>query len=469
MSSPSLGRADYYYVGSFDDQILRYGQSHSLALDSINETLMQSALFGGPLLINDGYLMLYPSGQQALTDRTASPLADLIDEGYVSLFSRNGGELSKMPEQMAHIDTYVKLMKSDRWPSLQWRLQELERRLQSRQDAVWPWPKVNLGSGFVRLVNLAVAAYDRNPIFGSPLMPLQLDRFLRSFNDEMQANPKAPARTAWRLQYERPEFGISQEGQSILHWLGIEAYHYNFAMAASIGNNGHTRFPGVITRHSYLFEELNDRSTSDVDEGCAPQEIPTPSVSKAISRHVLRQGKFLCEVIKNGTELNNAKIDYLLAVQNALKDRQALPEAIRAAKSYEMAIRAHAEENYPLEIADWWSRNLDYVNIAVQGSMQTAAFGLLAAHQLDASIIGNLTTNIGAPIIGLVLRELVDKARTHIPDVSVNLVVDLFDGLPEYQHELVDIEEKLQGAHWFALLKIKRALAIEHVQQLPSF
>jgi hypothetical protein len=53
MDAAIVRRGDYYYVGSFDDEILRYNKA-SLDLAYINETLSQAALFGGRLLINDG-------------------------------------------------------------------------------------------------------------------------------------------------------------------------------------------------------------------------------------------------------------------------------------------------------------------------------------------------------------------------------------------------------------------------------
>jgi hypothetical protein len=319
------------------------------------------------------------------------------------------------------------------------------------------------------LVNQALAAYDRKPSYGSPLMSHQLDILLEAFNNEMRANPNGAARTIWRSQYERPEFGISLEGRSLLHWLGIEAYHYNLAMAASIGDNNDASIPGVITRHSYLFEELNQHSSPDVDGGCAPQKIPTPSVSKAISRHVLRKGKFLKEVVKNATELNNAKIEYLLAVQNALQDRQALGEAALAATNYERAIKTHAMNEFSEEIADWWDRNLEYVTIGLQGGTQTVTSAVLAHYGVVDPSLVNLATNVAAPMIGLFLRDKAEKVWKKTPDLSVNMVVDTFDPLPEYVDGLENLEESLQGAHWFGLLKIKPGAAREHVLSLPEF
>ena len=460
MSKLQLGRADYYYVGSFDDEILRMQQSASLSMESINETFIQAVLFGGPLLVNDGYLMHYEAGRKALTDRNASPLLDLIDEGYVCLFSRNGGNLSKMPEQMSHIDSYAALLKSKEWTRLKYQLEELERRLKNFPNALKPWPNRNFGPGFVRLVNHALSAYDNSPMLGSPLMPDQLDRLLYAFNDEMKSNPNGAARTIWREHYERPDLAISANGKSILHWLGIEAYHYNLAMSAADEESSDC-VPGLITRHSYLFDELTDHSKSEPDEGCAPSEIPTPSLSRMVSRSVLGTGKFLSEVVKNGTDLNNAKLDYLLAVQNALRDKQALGEAGEAAKAYAQTINERGMMELENEITKRWNRRLEYVTVLAQG---TATIGLSHYH-----INPDITSNFVAPIIGLLVKDGLDRVRQSLPDYHVNLVVDLFDNLPEYQEDIVEIDASLQGAQWFGLLKIKPAAAREHINSLPTF
>jgi hypothetical protein len=76
--------------------------------------------------------MLYPDGRRALVDRSVSPLLDLIDAGYVRLFSRNGGRLAEMPHAMQHIPTYRDLVKSPEWADFEPQLKELQAYLEQR-------------------------------------------------------------------------------------------------------------------------------------------------------------------------------------------------------------------------------------------------------------------------------------------------------------------------------------------------
>lgn len=329
MDAAIVRRADYYYVGTFDDEILRYNKTN-LDLAKINETLSQAALFGGPLLINDGYLMMYHDGRRALVDRTVSPLLDLIDQHYVRLFSRNGGRLAEMPLAMQHIPTYRDLVRSPEWANFEPQLEELQAYLK-QNNAFENWPQVNLGPGFQRLVNLVFQGLDLRSLEGY-LTDKQADRLLGEFNSLIKADPKLPARTIWTQTYERPDLEISESGRSFLHWLGIEAYHYNLAMASCL--NDSARRPGVVTRYSNLFENLRGQTLSRTLNGAKFPEIPTPALPRGIPVDALHKGAFLTEVVKFGTSLYYKKKAYLDAAQAALNDRNALPEVRLAADNY---------------------------------------------------------------------------------------------------------------------------------------
>lgn len=334
MDADVARRADFYYVGAFDDEIQRYNRTN-LDLTIINEILSQAALYGGRLLIADGYLMLYPAGRLALVDRTASPLLDLIDAGYIRLYSRNEGRLAEMPLEMDHIDTYRNLVGSPEWVDLKRNLESLQTHLKEK-DAFENWPQVNVGPGFQRLVNLAFEGLDRQSFEGH-LTPVQADGILDEFNSVLKSDPKLGARQVWRQTYEQPKFNISKYGQSFLHWVGIEAYHYNLTMTSCL--NDSKRRPGLITRYSRFFDDLRERPLSSIPGGARLSEIPTPTLPRGIPRDALHHGEFLKEVVTFGTELETRKRKYLDAVQNVLTDRTALPEAKKAADSYSTSIR----------------------------------------------------------------------------------------------------------------------------------
>jgi hypothetical protein len=450
MSPDIIRRADFYYVGAFDDEIQRYNKA-ALDLTTINEILSQAALYGGRLLINDGYLLLYPAGRLALVARTASPLLDLIDAGYVRLYSRNDGHLAEMPLQMQHIKTYEDLVKSPEWIDLKKNLERLEMHIKEK-GAFENWPKVNVGPGFQRLVNAAFEGLDRRSFEGH-LTPKQADRVLEDFNSILNSAPKLGARQAWTQSYERPDFGISESGKSFLHWLGIEAYHYNLAMTACL--NDRDRLPGVITRYSCFFNNLCEPPLSSGSEGAGYSEMPRPSLPRGIPREALYDGEFLTQVVTFGTELERRKQAYLESVQKALSDRNAIPETKTAADDYSASIRRFLAPHDTIE------QTLDSIRtpleIVIGGALAGGAW--LGGMGAGASIVGGLLAWVGS-------HFLISKTGRRL-DTRVPLAIDFMNELEDYKEGVPTLSEPLQGSQWFASLMVRADAASEHVKILP--
>ncbi len=452
MDADIVRRADFYYVGAFDDEIQRYNRTN-LDLTTINEILSQAALYGGRLLIADGYLMLYPAGRLALVDRTASPLLDLIDAGYIRLYSRNDGRLAEMPLVMDHIDTYRDLVGSPEWVDLKRKLESLQARLKEK-DAFENWPRVNVGPGFQRLVNLAFEGLDRRSFEGH-LTPGQADSILDEFNSVLKSDPKLGARQVWRQTYERPEFDISEYGKSFLHWLGIEAYHYNLTMTSCL--NDSKRRPGLITRYSCFFEDLRERPLSSIPGGAGLSEIPTPALPRGIPREALYRGEFLKEVVTFGSELERKKQDYLDAVQKALSDRNALPEVKKAADSYSTSIRGFLS---PFNTAD---QMLESIRAPLEIVMEAGLAGgaWLGGLGATGAILGGLAGWVGSKVVVSGTRRILD--------IRAPLVVDLFESLEDYKGAVPTLSEPLQGAQWFASFMLRPDAATAHVKVLPPY
>jgi hypothetical protein len=450
MSVDVVRRADFYYVGAFDDEIQRYNKT-ALDLTTINEILSQAALYGGRLLINDGYLMLYPAGRLALVNRAASPLLDLIDARYVRLYSRNDGHLAEMPLQMQHIKTYEDLVKSPEWVHLKRNLEDLEIHIKEK-GAFEGWPKVNVGPGFQRLVNVAFDTLDRRSFEGH-LTPKQADRILEEFNSVLNSAPTLGARQVWTQTYERPDFGISETGKSFLHWLGIEAYHYNLAMTACL--NDRDSRPGVITRYSCFFNNLCEPPLSSASGGAGYSEMPRPSLPRGIPREALYGGKFLKEVVTFGTELERRKYAYLESVQKALSDRNAIPETKKAADDYSAAIRSFLEPH------DTIDQTLDSIRtpleIVIGGALAGGAW--LGGMGAGAAIVGGLLAWVGSHFL---ISGTGRRLDTHVP-----LAIDLMEELEDYKEVVPTLSEPLQGTQWFASLMVRADAAGEHVKTLP--
>jgi len=78
------------YLGIFDDEIPRRDPSWKIGKTFLNRTLINAALYGPELLINDGFLLHYEAGRQALMSRRYSPLIALNEIGFAKIHARNG-------------------------------------------------------------------------------------------------------------------------------------------------------------------------------------------------------------------------------------------------------------------------------------------------------------------------------------------------------------------------------------------
>lgn len=458
MNAENVHGADFYYVGAFDDEIQRYKKT-DLNLTTINETLSQAALYSGRLLINDGYLMLYPAGRRALVDRTASPLLDLIDAGYIQLYSRNGGRLVDLPLEMQHIETYRDLVRSPEWENLKRNLQDLEDHLKGKA-AFENWPKVNVGIGFRNLVNLALARLDHRSFEGI-LTINQIECILDEFNSTLKSDPTLPARQVWRQTCERPDFAVSESGKSFLHWLGIEAYQYNLAMVSYL--NDPSRRPGLITRYSCFFNNVRELPLCPKSGGIGFSEIPRPVIPRGIAREALHGGSFLREVVTFGTDLNQKKHVYLDAVQAALRDKSAVPELKKACNEYSSSLATL------LAPYDVFRQAGESIRTPLEIVVKTSAISGLAGGAILGSSIGGVPgALLGAAIGWVSSRVVVSGARKKL-DTAVPIVVDLMETLEDFAETVPTLSNPYQGPQWFASFMLRSDAAKEHAQALPQF
>jgi hypothetical protein len=448
MLSDTVFRAGFYYVGSFDDEILRYNGT-DLDLSLINATLSQAAIAGGPLLINDGYLMHYPDGRKALTDRSASPLLDLIDVGFVQIFSRTGGNLAEMPERMQHIPSYQALLKDPTWERMKNNLRDAQHYWGTRGVLV-NWPKVDVGPGFQRLINIAFANLGR---MGLPpfIDGSQAVKLLEVFNGTLNSDRKLAARATWMKTVTDPELGFSQEAREYLHWVGIEAYHYNMGMIASLAMNGTA---GLITRFSTLFTGIH-MTLAEEENGASAFELPRPQVPRGLESRITKDGKFLAELVRPG-ELNSKKNEYLAALKFAIEDWHYLPDAVATADEYGRAISKALIESDP--------ERDDLIQIV--GVLASGAGSILGAAMgkspLEVGMLG-VAFGFAANVIKPFLHELTFDIRPRV-DLAIDIIKPLESRIPRSP----TLQNPRGPSKWFAFMPVNPDAVVEHVSVLPA-
>ena len=450
---------NFYYVGNFDDEILRYNQSE-LTLETINDTLFQAVIAGGPLLINDGYLMHFPAGRLALTNPNVSSLPHLIKAGYVKLFSRNGGDLAGMPESMQHIPTYEKLVKEPDWPELKNTLNSLQTT-EFRQSLV-NWPRRDVGPGFLRLVQ--IARKNITKIGLPPYMDGQnVETLFNKFEQMMRGDPKPAARTTWNKLIDEPDLQFGKEAKEYLHWIGLEAYHYNMAMLASPAFGGHSaedkhfEQPGVLTRFSTIFSDVRVNFV-EADGGTETESLPRPEMPKGLYERAKADGIFLQSVVAAG-KLQNLKSYYQSTLSAAMQDKHHLQEAKNAADEYgrALALALMHDHNGKQESFDW-------LRVPVASGLGTLG-GLAVVHATAGAAL------MGA-MVGLGVGELMRSAQETYHFVfqrQVPLAIHLIQQLEKRSSSLNGSNMPLSPAKWSAFMPVDLDQARDHFDLLPKF
>lgn len=257
------GRAplpDYTYIGSFDDKVQQYPWRFQPTLQVLNEQLITYALFGNPLLLNDGYFAANPQIHRSLLDGPESIVGALAQEGFVKLYMRDQGR-----DLISGIEEAAKTGVSDHRARLgdeEWKgnvrpfLEDLLPRLEWSTET-WPAPDhANIGRAFYNLLKSRVDSRDLQ----LALEPGMLHDAFRCFDQEIDKSSYAAARTVWE-QHAIPRFIAGLEGdhdpkalQSALMMLANEAYHIAQTLAASKKFVGKTC--AVQTALSTAFRDL---------------------------------------------------------------------------------------------------------------------------------------------------------------------------------------------------------------------
>lgn len=274
--------ASLTYLGTFDDVVVRYPWPVAVSQAYLKAMIVRHALFGGRLLLNDGYLVSHPLAQAALLERFENPLFGLIDEGFVAILSTEQdilGSIDKRAE--SGVASFVALKRRTDWPALAQTLGPLSERLR-RSGGFVPWPRRDMGSGFA-----AAMARARGPDPSRPRSRKELGlartpkpmlrRVFAKFDEEASRSTEA-LRTKWERivldEAERRVWGDKTAIRRELMGLANEAYHFNFGSCLSAERE---EIVGVETRHSEAFDELLDVPAIDYEllEGFAPLRAPS--------------------------------------------------------------------------------------------------------------------------------------------------------------------------------------------------
>ena len=295
----------FTYLGILDDEVERYPFQTTIDQNYIFRSLLKSVFFGGPLLLNDGYLLQHSFCRGALFGDASHPLRVLIDEGFVAVVSlTNDLEESLEKRAVSGVETIKSALTGPDEAKVRKSLQGLSAHLNSRQ-LIFPWPKKDTGHGFYLTIQRC-RGRSAEEIGLRTLTYDALQSIFSEFDKEMKQSTLS-ARTKWRDlagKVIKDELPTSRFNAAFLEAMNLanEAYHYNFVTCLA----PEIEFGiGVETQQSDTFDELVD--IPDVTYATVSQmpAVRTPKID------LTKQGAQLRDFLLRGHKLHDLKQSFL--------------------------------------------------------------------------------------------------------------------------------------------------------------
>ncbi len=391
------------YFGLLDDFAERHRDAAITSLGALNNHLLTAALFEGPLLINDGYLLNHPVLQAAVVDADSSPLRALVEAGFVKILTRNDRSLGTLAEDMADagIESAKRLLGQDTYGrQLQPALNQWAERLEvaEPESAFRDWPRAHVSQLFARL---AATALDR-AIDGTAAGSSREN--LMSFQKLFGIGGPSANRTNWEEAADsmREQGKISHEVHNALMLMGNEAYQHAWGCALAEGGKD----VAVLTR-APLYLDL-DRPVGRLDPENPPQGVTVLGPDIAVAgKRVGRKWVLLAEIVRSGHPMTYLKAEFL----DALKRHYANPGigddgVKRAARRYSNALAEHFGSRRRGFVFDIGSTiTTTAVGTAVAGPVGAGiglGFGLftnVANYTFGPKLLARLSTQFGKPWI----------------------------------------------------------------------
>lgn len=305
------------YAGYFDDFGTRKGIGVSTEQD-VEQLLVDLALFGDPILINDGYLFSNPGLWNLLEREGKEPgstvLGKLFETRFVMTLARQCDNLAN-DEKSGKLASALQIMlEHEIWPGgrteVYWNAQqdgqtnkdraiELLMKLDKRKLLrSYCWPKANKDAIYKRLWEPAVERYAKDS---------RLHRQIREHLSAILKDlPQTVSRTVVEQKVINPLQAVNPASTSLLWDLANQAYHMTFAAwlqhdpPAAIGE-----VLGVASTFPRYFDQFV--KYSDTADKPLNVEIPRPSINCKDSSHL----HLLERVTTQQDELYEAKIQAL--------------------------------------------------------------------------------------------------------------------------------------------------------------
>jgi len=315
------------YCGLVDDFAARHTGALT-SVDELNRQLLLAVLFGDPLLVNDGYVVTHSAIRKAVIKPRSSPFRKLVEEGYVKILTRKGGDLGSLIEVMASQSiTSAKLLNND--SKAKKHFAKWGTNLQRDFDRCFrPWPEYDTSSIFRKI---AKDAHSR-ALAAHPDLEDELAAF------DVAVSQTEGRRTEWEDTATRlvAEGKLSEPGRHTLMQVANDAYQYSWGCALFDGKASirvQTRTPKYV---------MLDRPVGEVtSERREPVKVFAPDLEIAQKR-VRTDWDRVAQMARPSHDVSLAKSQYLDTLDRYYTSDECDEKEMReAAKIYSKELSQH--------------------------------------------------------------------------------------------------------------------------------
>jgi hypothetical protein len=325
--------ATHTYCGLLDDFAVRQGDVAIRSLEGLNRHLIEAALFGDRLLINDGYILSNDVLRRALMNVDDSPFSALVESGYVKILTRNDSRLEELADEMAQTGiTSAKHLLASEYYKDYYRpaLKNWSEHLRSPAfDAFLRWPNIRIDAIFKSVAGAAYASLHA----GNTQHSVELNRF----NDHFAKT--AGRRTDWEDAATKlcSKGHLSAGIYRDLMLTANEAYQYSWGCAlGALGDEVR-----VLTRLPKHLRGLDPPMGQIADLRRSAVQLPVPNIGFAQAA-IKSQWRRLAEMVRPGNELNRLKGEFLERLETYYKTASDTGQEVNAAaKTYSRALSMH--------------------------------------------------------------------------------------------------------------------------------
>lgn len=309
----------FNFLGVADDMVSKYPWQINIDSNYINNSLIKSLVYGYPVLVNDGHLILNEILVKEISDQN-SLMSTLIRNDFIFIVNRGYSKygIDELPSKMAKkgIPTFSNLLKYGiadySGKDYQKFLKRIHKLLEDKNYI--NYPKLNTGEGFFELVKLIENNTSKlNSFFkGDQNKLFHASEFIKLYKMELHTTGFSAPRTKWeRLSIDYcSKYNLPESYQSTLMNLANEIYHYNFGVLIA---SELKRQIIVETKYNELFNDITCTHEIDLEDFLQLPRLKSPTTiySLPTSR--------LLKLLDDQSELGKSRKNFIKYNSNPLE------------------------------------------------------------------------------------------------------------------------------------------------------